>query len=142
MVVFSVVDGTVHDDRDAGVECALQRRTQILGRRDLQSLATERAGERHEVGVAEIDAGGATELALLLPADHAVAVVAHDELATIEYRVAHPRWRFRPAATASIEGDMAAFYGAEWREVLSARPVSAYLAEGSPVTVSRPRRVT
>jgi len=61
---------------------------------------------------------------------------------TIEYRVTHPTWRLRQAATASVEGDMAAFYGPEWHEVLSAPPVSAYLAEGSAVTVFRPRRIT
>ena len=36
---------------------------------------------------------------------------------------------------------MAAFYGPAFGEVLAAPPVSAYLAEGSAVTVSRPVRV-
>jgi uncharacterized protein YqjF (DUF2071 family) len=60
---------------------------------------------------------------------------------TIEYRVAHPTWRLRTGATASVEGDMATFYGPAWAEVLSTPPVSAYLAEGSAVTVCRPRRI-
>src|SRR6478672_10310058 len=34
---------------------------------------------------------------------------------TVEYRVAHPTWRLRVAATASVEGEMAEFYGPEWR---------------------------
>ncbi len=57
---------------------------------------------------------------------------------TIEYRVEHPTWQLRAAASVDVAGDMAAFYGAAFGEVLAARPVSAYLAEGSPVTVSRP----
>jgi uncharacterized protein len=60
---------------------------------------------------------------------------------TIEYRVAHPTWRLRSAATVTVEGDMAAFYGPEWGAVLSAPPVSAFLAEGSAVTVYRPKRI-
>ena len=61
---------------------------------------------------------------------------------TIEYQVMHPTWEFRHAASVSVGGDVAAFYGPAFGEVLAATPVSAYLAEGSPVTVSRPRRIT
>jgi hypothetical protein len=57
---------------------------------------------------------------------------------TIEYRVEHPTWQLRTAASVDVAGDMAAFYGPAFGEVLAARPVSAYLAEGSAVTVSRP----
>jgi hypothetical protein len=41
-----------------------------------------------------------------------------------------------------VSGDMAAFYGPGFGDVLAARPVSAYLADGSPVTVSRPVRIS
>jgi uncharacterized protein YqjF (DUF2071 family) len=61
---------------------------------------------------------------------------------TIEYQVAHPSWRLRPAASSEVSGELAAFYGPAFGEVLSARPVSAFLAEGSAVTVSRPVRIT
>lgn len=60
---------------------------------------------------------------------------------TIEYEVVHPGWELRAAATVNVAGDMGAFYGPAFGEVLAARPVSAYLAQGSSVTVSRPRRV-
>lgn len=60
---------------------------------------------------------------------------------TIEYRVEHPAWHLRPAATVDVSAELAAFYGPALGEVLSARPVSAFLADGSPVTVSRPVRL-
>ena len=104
---------------------------------------TSRAGDHHVEGLARGD--------LRLPApgsddafitEHYWGYTRQRDGGTIEYRVTHPMWRLRAAATASVEGDMAAFYGPEWREVLSAPPVSAYLAEGSAVTVFRPRRIT
>jgi uncharacterized protein YqjF (DUF2071 family) len=57
---------------------------------------------------------------------------------TIEYRVAHPAWRVWPGAGAQIGGDPGAFYGTAFGEVLAAAPTSAFLAEGSAVTVFRP----
>lgn len=60
---------------------------------------------------------------------------------TIEYRVEHPPWRLRPAASVEVSTELAAFYGPAFGEVLAARPVSAFLAEGSQVTVSRPVRL-
>jgi uncharacterized protein YqjF (DUF2071 family) len=60
---------------------------------------------------------------------------------TIEYHVVHPAWRLRAASSVNVAGDMAAFYGNAFGEVLSAKPVSAYLAEGSRVTVSWPVRI-
>jgi len=62
--------------------------------------------------------------------------------ATVEYRVEHPPWHLRRAASVEVSGEMAAFYGPAFGEVLATRPVSAYLADGSPVTVSRPVRIS
>lgn len=61
---------------------------------------------------------------------------------TLEYQVEHPAWHLRRAASVDVSGEMAAFYGPSFAEVLAARPVSAYLADGSPVTVSRPVRIS
>jgi len=52
-----------------------------------------------------------------------------------EYEVEHPRWRVWEATTAGLAGDVEAFYGSEFAEVLSADPASAFLAEGSRVQV-------
>ncbi len=54
---------------------------------------------------------------------------------THEYRVAHPRWQVSDAATSRLECDVAALYGSQFVESLSARPASAFLAVGSEVSV-------
>ena len=61
---------------------------------------------------------------------------------TVEYEVAHPRWRVWPALDAALSGDIAATYGAVFAPALAARPRSAFVADGSPITVYRPRRLT
>jgi hypothetical protein len=58
-----------------------------------------------------------------------------------EYRVQHPLWRVWPAAAARFDCDVKAVYGAGFAECLDAVPRSAFLAEGSAVTVYRGRRV-
>jgi uncharacterized protein len=60
---------------------------------------------------------------------------------TVEYRVAHPRWRVWPVEDVQLAGDMAAVYGAELARVLESAPSSAFLADGSGVAVGRPVRV-
>jgi len=55
--------------------------------------------------------------------------------ATTEYRVEHPRWRLRTAASAQLTANVAALYGDEFVESLTAPPTSAFLAEGSEVAV-------
>jgi uncharacterized protein YqjF (DUF2071 family) len=52
-----------------------------------------------------------------------------------EYQVAHPPWRVWSAAGARFDCDVRRVYGAGFGECLGASPRSAFLAEGSPVTV-------
>ena len=54
---------------------------------------------------------------------------------SVEYRVAHERWRVTAAASSGFEGDGTATYGAAFAEVLRAKPASAFLAEGSAIEV-------
>lgn len=54
---------------------------------------------------------------------------------TGEYRVVHVPWRVRRASRAGLDGDPGVLYGPEWAPVLSQPPISAFLADGSPVTV-------
>ncbi len=56
---------------------------------------------------------------------------------TVEYRVEHPRWRIRRAASASIDFDVKELYGEEFTPPMSNPPFSAFVAEGSPVVVHR-----
>ena len=60
---------------------------------------------------------------------------------TIEYRVAHPPWRVWRACNAKFEGDMTELYGAELAAVVRGKPSSAFLAEGSEVSVFRGRKI-
>lgn len=54
-----------------------------------------------------------------------------------EYRVEHPRWKLWTAETWKFEADVATLYGEEFVDVLSAKPASAFIAEGSFVEVRR-----
>src|SRR5262249_52736395 len=56
---------------------------------------------------------------------------------TTEYRVEHPPWRVSPATTSQLDCDVAGLYGSHFVEFLQAIPVSAFLADGSAVTVYR-----
>ena len=56
---------------------------------------------------------------------------------TMEYRVEHPRWRIARAASARLDCDVEGLYGSQFAESLSAPAVSAFLADGSEVTVFR-----
>jgi len=58
-----------------------------------------------------------------------------------EYEVQHPRWLVRKAKHAEFSGDGARFYGPEFGKVLEQPADSAFLAEGSPVTVFKGCRV-
>lgn len=53
-----------------------------------------------------------------------------------EYRVEHPRWNVWRTKDAALECDTARLYGPEFVPALERRPDSAFVAEGSPVTVS------
>jgi uncharacterized protein len=58
-----------------------------------------------------------------------------------EYRVEHPRWKVWDADMFEFNADVSALYGEQFVETLSAPPRSAFIANGSPITVQR-RSVT
>ena len=60
---------------------------------------------------------------------------------TLEYQVEHPRWRVWRARDHRFDCDVAALYGAGFAPFLSAEPSSAFLVEGSAVTVRQGRKV-
>ena len=60
---------------------------------------------------------------------------------TVEYHVEHPRWRVWSVEAPALDADVAGLYGAPFVHALAGPPRSAFLAEGSPVTVYRPRRL-
>jgi len=52
-----------------------------------------------------------------------------------EYRVEHPRWKIWSAETSKLSADVAALYGDQFVESLTAVPCSAFIADGSPIEV-------
>jgi hypothetical protein len=67
--------------------------------------------------------------------EHYWGYAAQRDGSCLEYEVQHPRWRVREAKLAEFHGDATAFYGAEFSRIFAQRPDSAFLAEGSKVTV-------
>ncbi|HXU88032.1 MAG TPA: DUF2071 domain-containing protein [Methylomirabilota bacterium] len=60
---------------------------------------------------------------------------------TLEYAVEHPPWRVWNAAEPELAADVAGVYGEPFIAGLSGPPRSAFVADGSSVTVSMPRRL-
>lgn len=54
---------------------------------------------------------------------------------SFQYHVSHAPWRIWTSASAGFEGDASGLYGVEFGNVLQRRPNSAFIADGSPVTV-------
>ena len=59
----------------------------------------------------------------------------------VEYRVTHPPWRVWPVRYSAFDGDGEKFYGKKIAGALRSRSQSAFLAEGSAVTVMRGLRL-
>lgn len=60
---------------------------------------------------------------------------------TLEYQVEHPRWRVYEASHSAFDCDINRLYGKKFSRCLSAEPASAFLAEGSAVTVRQGNRL-
>lgn len=54
-----------------------------------------------------------------------------------EYRVEHPRWKIWNATRFEFNADVATLYGEQFTESLEQPPRSAFIAEGSPITVQK-----
>jgi len=54
---------------------------------------------------------------------------------TVEYQVEHPQWKVMDADSAHFTGDAAKDFGSVFAKILDKPPDSAFLAEGSAVTV-------
>jgi uncharacterized protein YqjF (DUF2071 family) len=60
---------------------------------------------------------------------------------TVEYRVHHPRWNVWNAVDARLDGNLEDVYGQAFARILVGAPRSAFVADGSPVTVFAPQRI-
>lgn len=94
-------------------------------------------GARTRGDAAPIAPGSAEEFIF----EHYWGYTAQRDGGTIEYQVEHPAWRVWQTETSSLDCDAAALYGAPFTEPLRATPHSAFVAEGSPVSVRRGQRV-
>jgi uncharacterized protein len=60
---------------------------------------------------------------------------------TVEYQVDHPQWRVWSAQSVGFDCDVGGLYGKDFVDYLQKPPISAFLADGSTVTVSKGMRV-
>jgi len=54
-----------------------------------------------------------------------------------EYRVEHPRWKIWSASDFQLKAVVATLYGQQFAETLNQSPRSAFIADGSPITIER-----
>jgi uncharacterized protein len=73
--------------------------------------------------------------------EHYWGYTAQRDGGTVEYQVQHPSWRVQEADRATLRADVASLWGPDFVEPLAAAPRSAFVAEGSAVSVFRPRRL-
>jgi uncharacterized protein len=73
--------------------------------------------------------------------EHYWGYAAQRNGACAEYHVAHPSWNVWQARHSKFIGDAERLYGTAFAAVLSKKPSSAFLADGSPVTVMQGRRI-
>ncbi len=73
--------------------------------------------------------------------EHYWGYAAQRDGGTVEYRVEHPSWRVWRARRATLQADAAATYGPDLARLLQGPPRSAFVAEGSPITVRRGVRI-
>jgi len=74
--------------------------------------------------------------------EHYYGYVAQRDGSTVEYKVEHPRWRVWKATEARLECAVASFYGEQYQEALSGPISSAFVADGSEVSVYQGERIT
>lgn len=75
-------------------------------------------------------------------AEHYWAYTAQRDGSTLEHHVKHPPWLVWPAETCRFSADVANLYGPDFGSVLNKTPTSAFVADGSAVSVHRVDRLT
>jgi uncharacterized protein YqjF (DUF2071 family) len=90
------------------------------------------------MGVAQpLEAGSEEEFI----AEHYWGYTRQRDGGTVEYRVDHPPWRVWQVRSARLEGDIVPLYGVDVASAISGAPASAFLADGSAVSLSLPVRI-
>jgi hypothetical protein len=139
-VAIALVARTLYNENYAAVPMSheLRRSPEGSGVRSV-SYRWRVGGRQHQLSVSV-----AGEPAPLLPGSHEEFIAEHywgysvqRDGGTCEYRVQHPSWRVAPATHAALECDVARVYGEPFGPLLGGKPASAFLADGSEVSVSR-----
>jgi uncharacterized protein len=73
--------------------------------------------------------------------EHYWGYAAQPDGGCVEYQVTHPAWKVWSACRAEFDGDVEELYGREMAAVLKGAPASAFLADGSAVSVMRGRKL-
>lgn len=73
--------------------------------------------------------------------EHYWGYAAQEDGGCVEYQVEHPRWKVAPITEAKFDCDIKGLYDPAFASALSQAPSSAFLAEGSPITVFRGVRI-
>jgi uncharacterized protein YqjF (DUF2071 family) len=89
-------------------------------------------------GQSELPSEGSAEQFIT---EHYWGYAAQPDGSCMEYQVTHPSWRVWQARASAFDGNAEEFYGEKIASVLGGKPHSAFLAEGSAVTVMRGRRL-
>jgi uncharacterized protein len=89
-------------------------------------------------GGAKLPAEGSLEQFIT---EHYWGYAAQPRGASVEYRVTHPSWRVWQVRHSAFDGDTEELYGKDLAAMLCGEPESAFLAEGSTVTVMRGQKV-
>lgn len=74
-------------------------------------------------------------------AEHYWGYAAQRDGSTVEYRVEHPPWRVWQVADWMVDYEVAALYGRHFADSLKNEPRSAFVADGSAVTVRQGLRL-
>ena len=67
--------------------------------------------------------------------EHYWGYVRQRDGSTVEYEVEHPRWKVMPADASELRCDVAGLYGEAFVSALGPPAKSAFVADGSAVTV-------
>jgi uncharacterized protein YqjF (DUF2071 family) len=117
---------------------------------------------RHRIGTAEaayawkhsgkwieLSVRGEGQPSPLTPGSHQEFIAEHywgycpqRDGGTIEYKVDHPPWRVWSSKETRLSPEAASFYPSPFADILKRTPDSAFLADGSAVTVSHPSRIS
>ena len=73
--------------------------------------------------------------------EHYWGYTAQRDGGCMEYQVEHPQWKVWNAEQSKLQCDVKAVYGEQFVEALQSAPTSAFIAEGSSITVRKGSRI-